>query len=280
MLVPLDITAQHASPAAELVVSRYPFLTLVAQMPKMTLSPDRLSLLLEPQGFWLRDVDSVTKTIAFVRQSTIPRLYEHLNVYGQGKVGEAVYATTAISGSTSHSCDECISEEDLTLLYTLETDKDRHWTLVRTKEEAEIWESRVAQVADFQCRATGHSKGPLLHERLQPAFSAVDRYIGKLGNVNDVFASEYRYSQQAPAVQRSEAERLASLIGYIGESSEDIQLACLVLFLFAPEVEGREDAFRGKKWHEDPSLRVRIYLLIDFIRAKRKLFAAANEGRG
>jgi hypothetical protein len=249
-------------------------------MPKMMLSPDRQRLLLEPQGFKLRDVDSVTKTIAFVRQSTIPRLHEHLNVHGQGKVGEAVYATTAVSGSTGHSCDECVSEDDLTLLYTLETDQERHWTLVRTKEEAELWEKRLAQAADFQCRETAQSKGPLLRERLQPAFSAVDRYIEKLGNVNEVLASEFRYFREAPAAQKVEAERLASLIGYIGESSEDVQLACLVVFLFASEVEGSEDAFRGKKWHEDPSLRVRIYLLVDFIREKRRLYATASERRG
>jgi hypothetical protein len=70
-------------------------------MPKMMLSPDRLAVRLQPQGFWLRDADAVTKTIAFVRPSAIPRLYEHLNIHGQGKVGEAVYATTAISGSTN-----------------------------------------------------------------------------------------------------------------------------------------------------------------------------------
>jgi hypothetical protein len=253
-----------------LFVSRFGFSRVVAEMPKMMLSPDRLAARLEPQGFRLRDTQAVTNLIAFVRPSIIPRLYEHLNVHGQGKVGEAVYATTAVSGSTNHSCDECVSEEDLTLLYTLETDKDRHWTLVLNKQDAEIWEERLSRVADSQCRATAKSMGPSLRERLQPAFSAVDRYITKLGNLNDVFASEFRYFQEAPAGQRSEAERFASLIGNIGESSEDVQLACLVVFLFATDVEGRADAFRGKKWHEDANLRVRIYLLVDFIRKQRR----------
>src|SRR5262249_11154624 len=78
-------------------------------------------------------------------------------------------------------------------IFTLETDKERHWTLVRTRDEAEMWEKRLAEIADFQCRATAQSKGPLLRERLQPAFSAVDRYIAKSGNLNDVFASEFRF---------------------------------------------------------------------------------------
>jgi hypothetical protein len=245
-------------------------------MPKMMLSPDRLSVLLTPQGFWLRDVNPVTKSVSFVRPSDIPRLYEHLNVHGQGKFGEALYATTAISGSMNHSGDECVSEQDSTLLYVLETDKERHWTLVRTKDEAEAWEKTLAQHADFQCRATAHAKGPSLRERLQPAFDAVDRYILKFGNIYDVFASEFRYFRNAPAEPRREAERLASLIGNIGESSEDLQLACLVLFLFASEVEGGANAFSGKKWHEDSSLRVRVCLLADFVREKRKSYAATN----
>src|SRR5262245_44515075 len=100
-------------------------------MPKMMIRPDRLALLFKPHGFWLRDADSETKTLAFVRQATIARLYEHLNVRGQGKHGEAVYAKTAISASTSHSSDKCVSEADLTLLSCLESDKERHWTVVR-----------------------------------------------------------------------------------------------------------------------------------------------------
>jgi hypothetical protein len=83
----------------------------------MMLSPDRLRALLEPQGFRLRDADYVTKTISFVRPCSIPRLFDHLNVHGQGKVGEAVYATTAVSGSTNHSFDACVSEVDHSLLY-------------------------------------------------------------------------------------------------------------------------------------------------------------------
>src|SRR6186713_3173915 len=99
-------------------------------MPKMMLSPERLTALLGPQGFLLRFADARTKSIAFYRPSSISRLYEHLNVQGQGKMGEAVYATTAISASTGRSYDTCVSEEVKTLLFSLQSDTDRHWTLV------------------------------------------------------------------------------------------------------------------------------------------------------
>jgi hypothetical protein len=199
--------------------------------------------------------------------------YEHLNITGQGQGGEAVYATTAVSGSLGHSQDDCVSAIDLTLLYALETDKDRHWTMLRTKAEAEAWEDRLARSADSHCRSTTESKGRLLRERLQPAFAAVDRYIAKLGKVTDIFASEFRFFQTAPEASRRDAERLASLVGSLDSKSEDVELACLVLFLFAAEIEERRDAFRETKWHSDPSLRVRIYLLADYLGRQRMNYA-------
>jgi hypothetical protein len=245
-------------------------------MARMMLSPDRLSALLKPQGFWLRDANSLTKEIAFVRTSETAPLYEHLNVHGQGKIGEAVYATTSVSGSTNHSDDDCVSERDLSLMYLLETDKDRHWTLVHTREEAKRWEISLAQHADAQCLATVRAKGPTLRATLAPAFDALTRYISAVGNIYKVFDSEFKYFSDAPAEQRAEAEELAWRVGNIGESSEDIELACLFLFLFSSDVEGRRNVFRGRKWEEDGSLRVRVYLLVDFIREQRKLYLASR----
>jgi hypothetical protein len=245
-------------------------------MPKMMLSPDRLSALLKPQGFWLREADSLTKEIAFVRAAEISRLYEHLNIQGQGKLGEVVYATTSVSGSTNHSCDDCVSERDLSLMYLLETNKERHWTLVNTSEEAKQWECNLAQHADAQCRATARAKGPSLRGRLEPAFNALARYVSKIGNIYEVFDSEFKYCSDAPTAQRAEAEELAWRMGNIGESSEDIQLACLFLVLFGRAVEGRRHVFRGRKGEEGGSLRVRIYLLVDFIREQRKLYLSSR----
>lgn len=213
----------------------------------------------------------VTKTISFVRPSAIPLLYEHLNVYGQGRAGEAVYAKTTISGSMSQSNDRCISEEDDALAETLATDMERRWTLLRNKQEAVAWEEKLSKVADLHCRATAESKGSAVLERLRPAFSAMQLYIANVGDMHQLLASEFRFFEQTPTQIRIEAQRLASLIGNVAESTDDIELACLVLHCFAPQVEGAEDAFRGSKWHEDPQLRTRIYLLADFIREHRKI---------
>jgi hypothetical protein len=243
-------------------------------MRKMMLSPERLSTLLEPQGFVLRMTDSRTKTIAFIRPSSFSRLFEHLNVQGQGKTGEAVYATTAISGSTGHSHDTCISEEDKGLLYTLETDTDRHWTVVGNTDEAVEWERNLARHADSHCRATAEVKGPALYELLRPTFAAIDRYIEKLGSVGAIFDTEFQYLAKLSDNERKEVERLAFGVGSIDDSSDDVQLACLALVKFSTAIEVQTDPFHGKKVHEDSNLRARIYLLTDFFREQRKLYLA------
>jgi hypothetical protein len=197
-------------------------------------------------------------------------LFEHLTVHGQGRAGEAVYAETAISGSSAVTRDECVAEEDLALLSVLETDRDRHWTIVRTRTEAEDWERRLAGHADAHCRATANSKGPSLAERLRPVFEVVDRYARKFGDARALLASEARVVSGMPAEIMKDAERLVFMAGEGAGAQDDLLLACLFIFQFAPTVEGRGDAYRGSKWHEDSDLRVRVYLLADYIRGQRE----------
>jgi hypothetical protein len=249
-------------------------------MPKMMVSPVRLSELLKPQGFRLSAADARTKDISFVRESSIPRLFEHIVIAGQGKLGEVVYAKTAVSGSTGHSHDECVSAIDRALVDVMETDKARHWTLLRTDEEAKAWETKLARHADAYCRATTRAKGPSLHERLQPTFDAVDAYLRAVGDVFAVFDSEFRYLTSVPQEHKDEVDRYASLIGNIGEEAEDVLLACDVLFRHAPEIEGSMRTIREKKWHKNPAIRARVFLLTDFFREQRKLYIAAQGVRG
>jgi hypothetical protein len=239
----------------------------------MMLSTDRLKKLLETQGFSLCRADLVTKDIYFVRPSRIHRLYEHLHICGQGKKGDAVYATTAISGSSAYSYDSCITEIDRSLLFALEADVERHWTIVNNTKQAKEWETKLAKHADSYCRATAQAKGPALSERLQPSFAAVDRYIDKVGDVNNIFDSEHRFCFEAAEEVKKEAERLAFELHTL-ESTDDVQLACLILATFATDVENRLNPFLERKVREDSGLRVRLYLLVDYFRDRRREYWA------
>lgn len=239
----------------------------------MMLSPNRLGVLLKPQGFWLRHYDPFVKHIDFVRSAPIPRLYEHLCIRCGGKSGEAVYATTSISGSTSPGARGCSSEADRALNNVLQTDAEHGWALLSNQEESKAWEKRLAIRADAHCRATAQALGPALQHRLQPAFEVVDRYIVKAGNLFDILDSEYRHISVAPNEVQSEVDRLSAYILNVGTSMQDLELALTIIFSFAPEVEHQADAFRGSNWHQDSELQLRTHLLADFIREQRRLFA-------
>jgi hypothetical protein len=175
---------------------------------------------------------------------------------------------------------DCVAERDLSLLHALETNKDWHSTLVRTRREAEAWEAKLARHADAYCRATAQAKGPSLRERLQPIFDAVDAYLQAVGDVFAVFDSEFRYLTSVPPEHKDEVDRYASLIGNIGEATEDVLLACDVLFRHASEIEGSMRIIREKKWHKNPAIRARVFLLTDFFREQRKLYIARQGVRG
>lgn len=239
----------------------------------MMLSPARLGVLLKPQGFWLRHYDPYVKHIDFVRSAPIPRLYEHLCIRCGGESGEAVYATTSISGSTNSRARGCSSEPDRALNSILRTDAEQGWALLSNPEESKAWEQRLAIHADAHCRATAQALGPALQHRLQPALEVVDRYIVKAGNLFDILDSDYSYLSAAPNEVRREATRLSSYIPNVGESEQDLELALTIIFSFAPEIEHQADAFPGSNWHQDSELQLRTHLLADFIREQRRLFA-------
>lgn len=242
-------------------------------MAKMMLDPIRLTALLEPLGFSLVYADSFTKNISFVRSSHIPRLFEHLFVGGGGKKGEAVSAQTSISGAFFITFDECVAErDDNALLFELGTDRSHHWTIVNNRDEAMAWEKKLANVADFHCRRTANMSGPALSDRLQSAFSARDRYVEKIGNATDVFDSEFAYFENSPLDQKQLASRLHAMGSVSIGLSDDFKLACLVVAKFGSEVEGRENPYGKSKWHEDATLRTRVYMLVDFFTQERKRY--------
>jgi len=244
-------------------------------MAKMMLSPKRLSKLLEPLGFVLRESDSCTKEIALVRLSSIPRLFEHLRIHGSGRRGEAVSAETAISGARGVAIDPCIAARDLRLMLALEQNPEMHYTLVETNDQAQAWEQRVASLADTYCRATADSEGRALLERLAPALHTLDRYIEMVGDMNAIFDAEYKYFQDADPSHRDAAERLAQHLWRV-EPAADAELAALILLRFSKAVDGIDYALQGQCFEEAADLRARLYLLVDFVSDKRRVWRAGR----
>lgn len=240
----------------------------------MMVKPERLSALLEPPGFHLIEVDKWDQKIAFCRSAIVPDLFEHLIIHGQGKRGDAVYATSAISALPHCYDDPCIVIEDQSLLQTLSTDPVRGWTVVLDAKQAKVWEVKLAAIANEHCRALGETKGPDLIAKLRPTRLALDQYVAKLGDLNAVFDSEFQFFSTEPLDRQKEADRLAF---EFGKTCDDVRLACLVLDKFAADLEGRPGAFRGRRVDEDEELRARVRLLSNYIREKREVYQANED---
>lgn len=239
-------------------------------MSRMLLSSKRLGSALKAQRFELYRSCTVTKEIGFSRPSSIPRLYEQLRVYGQGKRGDAVYATTAVSVSPSWIHDDCISIEDLGLMFALESDAERHWTLLADANDAKRWEKKLTELADAACRDTTEKHGDSLAARLRSDFELLDRYIDQIGDMRAILDAEYRFVENADDHERALVDQWS-----IGKG-DDWRLACHVSIRYGNEFIPAATAIFRSKLHESTQLRTLLYLLADQVAACRTRYATTS----
>ena len=152
-------------------------------MAKMLVSPKRLCRELVALRFNVRRSCTTTKEIDFSRPSTMPRIFEQLRVCCQGKLGEAVYAKTSVSASTNWVYDDCISIVDHSLMFALEADPERHWTILSSSDGAKLWESRLVRLADKAGLKTTNEYGRSLEKLLANEFATFDRYMVGIGDM-------------------------------------------------------------------------------------------------
>ena len=227
-------------------------------MPKTFLSPNRLGRKLAPFGFSLCRSCATTKEIGFFRPSTVERLYEQIRIQGQGKSGEAVYAVTAVSACRDWINDECIATVDEELMHLLETDKERHWTLLANADEAETWEFRLSEMADGACQKTTAAYGADLLSKLGPELDGFDACLQRVGDLKAILDSEYAFTQ------RADARELAAVDLWSIGKNDDWRLACHLLIRHSMSGD-----LVNEKFHESPKLRVLLYLMNQQVAAVR-----------
>src|SRR5688572_27029362 len=108
----------------------------------MQVKSDRVLTLLESEGFWLSLENLSTFDVAFTRESRIPTLFESVHIKGQGKRGEAVYASAAISVLRGRLRTKILNESESLLdigkgMPTYNT--DRKWTVIENSDDAIVW---------------------------------------------------------------------------------------------------------------------------------------------
>jgi hypothetical protein len=228
--------------------------------------PDKLSQRLAPFGFALNLPETHKGGISFVRPSTVERLYEHVLI----RAGRVAYVEAVISGATFTSCHACVSETDERFRTLLSEGTWYRTSALDTWAAAHAWQKRLVENADTYCQAMAAEKGPLLSQRLQPVFTAVDSYIQRFGDVFAILDREAAFVSEASSEERRVFERLASLAhSMLYLNSEDATLASIALVRFGEEVEDAPCPFRDKVPHRDAGLAARLILLADLVRAKR-----------
>ena len=193
----------------------------------------------------------------------MPRLYEQLHVCGQGKYGEAVYATTAISASPTWINDDCIAIVDRDLMFALENDADRHWTVLSDVADAKSWETQLIQFADTACTKTAEEYGQLLVERLEVGFGILDQYAAELGDMKSIFSAEFRFIDGA-----NDRERKLVDLWSIGKT-DDWRLACHLVIRYAAKLSPAPTSVLDSKLHDSATLRTLLYLMTDRVAACR-----------
>jgi hypothetical protein len=234
---------------------------------------DSLANRLAQLGFAHNFPASHKNGFAFVRNSSIPRLYEHVLINAENPV----YAEAVISAASRASCHPCVSERDGCLRALLSSGSRYGSKLIFTPAEAKAWQDRLIENADASCRAASSEFGPLLFKRLEPVLYAVDRYQKKIGEIFAVFDREFAFVQDVRDEERSEIERLAAKAhSILFLDAEDAKLASLVLVRFGSEVEGIEAPFQNANPRAGNELGSRLILLVDFIQNKRRAYAQAG----
>lgn len=139
----------------------------------MKLDYDRLAEHLAQTGFSRGYPTRNVASASFVRQSTLPNLYESISFGAAGRDGEAVFAeigTSVIKTVTYKRLG------DVRILTEVASDKARGWTVVKSPTAARKWEDEVLSVAPQACQTWTTAVGTGIWQRNQEGYAQLDRY--------------------------------------------------------------------------------------------------------
>jgi len=225
-----------------------------------------LSLLGGKEGFALarREPDE----FALVRPSTLDGLFEHIEISGAGKSGEALGCDLAVSvvGGQLGTKGMC----ELELLAELATDPERGVTIVQTAEQAQDWERRVVEIAPPGVRALAQREGPALLARTARARAAVQAHLKQLPDTHDLDVLKRLLLGRLEPQRADVARRLAGRPGVLQKAGAELlyDVACMAIVLF--EVGNQASAEVKLDPLEDRELMWRIQLLVDHIEARKR----------
>jgi hypothetical protein len=179
----------------------------------MTVAYKRVKKLFRPQGFVTRL--KWKHAILLVRQNVSDaRLYEHLDIRFGGKRQEVAYAYTYAS-VTQWIGIKGLSEGD-TLIDVAEN-KERHWTVVESLDQAKAWEKLLAELAPAALSKLCEEIGQELLTRTQQARYRAAAHLTRID-------PSRTFGEQLVAMERSVDARLLARANRVADWAGVVQV--------------------------------------------------------
>lgn len=238
------------------------------------LSANSLQTKLKPLGF-IHNLPEVLKGgISFVRLSSVERLYEHLRI----SPGISTSVDLVISAASFTSCHRCVSEKDDRFRLFLSKGDWTGTVRIETASDVKEWQPLLIENVQEYCERLADDSGVSLAARLQPTFSAVDRYVHRFGDLFEVFDREYAFSNEGSTDETSTIEWLSIEANrWLYLASNDAKLASTALVRWSRELEEQDLCVREKLLCDNAELSTRLILIVDYIRNQRDRYEAAGE---
>lgn len=208
---------------------------------------DRVALLLRTHGFALASETDVGDYV-YQRPGALPELYEGVGVKCYGRKGECAGAQLYVSigyecGAWGFSAERYFLEPD--------PDPDAANNCFRNREEAETWESRLAELAPDAVRRFALEKGPAILDRTVELRRVVPLYLERFGIASwrqwrellDRLAPLATPEQRALARSISLNER--GPVVPLWNASGVFEAVTLGVMVYGPQLEGRQFAPPG-----------------------------------
>src|SRR5262245_58408579 len=131
----------------------------------MMVKSRRILAALSKEGFQLHGENIISNfDMYFWRPSYAPSLYEFLQVAGQGKSGEAIYAHAEISILRNTTFGESIFLSSIGEGFPTYS-QTRKWTIIKNADDAIAWEREFTRIGPGLVHGLALTKGPDLLNR-------------------------------------------------------------------------------------------------------------------
>jgi hypothetical protein len=221
----------------------------------------RLFRELEKHGFRSGRGMCAANSFNFIRPSLLEGLWESIIVNGQGKHGEAVYASVGSSVTSTVMYKEFGVVHPLLELAEV---TERGWTIIETDSKALAWENELIAIGPQRAREWTTKNGPDLLRNTEQARQHVNEYLSHLklvGNLEDVLTT-FRATLSPPI--SDEYERISRSPGTSGALGTELayELASYAILTFSLDVENI-NYLRGGGNQDNIDFIQRLHILAD-----------------